>query len=191
MGIKTVPEQLRAVGKLVRARSSENAMWRVWGDLVEVGADLLVHFEAVEAVGPWQRWCREQAGAARVRLKDMERVSWGELGRVYEAFYLAWSPRQGRHVPKLRERARLVYGDEAGQLMLSRRLGVPRAALLRWIEGERSPRLERRVADWLERGEQAFAAELHPELVERQARARGQKKRPRKVAQGQLDLFGV
>lgn len=103
------------------------------GDLVEVGSDLGAYFEQVEAVGPWQRWCREQAEAARVRLKGMDRLSWSELGRVYEAFYLAWSPMRGRHVPQLRERARLLYGEEAGQIMLSGRLGVSRGALVRWM----------------------------------------------------------
>ncbi len=191
MGIKTIAAQLQAAGRLVRAHPSEGAMWGVWGDLVEVGADLSVYFEEVDAVGPWQRWCREQAEAARLRLKGMERVSWSELGRVYESFYLAWSPKQGRHVPKLRERARLLYGEEAAQIMLSKRLGVSRGALVRWMGGERAPRLERRVTDWLERGEQAFPAELHPELVERRERARARGGRPKSAAEGQLDLLGA
>ncbi len=166
-------------------------MWGVWGDLVEVGADLAACFEEVQAVGPWDIWCREQAEAARTRLKGMERLSWGELGHVYEAFYLAWSPRRGRHVPKLRERVRLMYSDEAGQIGLSSRLGVSRGALVRWMGGERAPRLERRAADWLERGEKAFPAELHPELAQRRELSRQRGGRPQREAEDQLNLFGA
>jgi hypothetical protein len=81
----------------------------------------------------------------------MERLSWSELFGLYEAFYLAWSSRQGRHVPKVRERVRLMCGDEAGQIMPASRLGVSRGALARWLGGENAPRLERRtgLSDYL------------------------------------------
>lgn len=190
MAGKPIEEQLSSLGIRLRQRSSERALWGVWGDLVEVGADIAERCVQVECRGPWERWCREQLAAERTALRTMERISWAQMDRAYEACRLAWSPRRGRHVPPLTRRVERVCADEAARVELARRLGSSYPDLVRWLAGTPSPRLARRVRDWLERGEEAFPYVEHPELVVKRDRA-AYRPRKRRGGQDQLDLFGA